>query len=109
MTGTFLALALVTMAAAAALSTGATTRMQAPWVSTESACVAWVAATPWAFGASTVAPGRSALMAASVNGWSAASHRAAVALSGSRKAMCLQFLPSLIAAVVLVLLLPQAA
>src|SRR5690348_735327 len=93
MTGTPLALALVTIAAAPLLSFGATTRMQAPLLSAVSACVCCKVASPWAFGASTVAPGRYFLMAATTSGWSAASQRAAVALSGRRKAMLVQPLP----------------
>ncbi len=105
MTGTLLAFAFETIAADAVLSNGATTRMQAPLESSVSACVCWVVAFPCAFCTSTVAPGRLDWIAATTSGWSAASHRAAVALSGRRKAMCLQFLPLAIASLVL----PQAA
>src|SRR5258706_7214415 len=107
MTGTFFAAALVTIAAAAVLSSGATTRIHAPWLSAVSACVCWVATTFCALGVSTVAPGRSALIAATTSGWSAASQRAAVSLSGSKNAMCLQPLPSTMAAALL--LPPQPA
>src|SRR5262244_775262 len=105
MTGTLLAFAFVTIAAEAVLSNGATTRMQAPLDSAESACVCWVVAFPCALVTSTVAPGRYCWIAATTSGWSAASHRAAVALSGRRKATCLQFLPL----AMLSLVLPQAA
>ena len=61
MTGTFLAFAFETIAADAVLSNGATTRMQAPLDSADSACVCWVVALPCALVTSTVAPGRSRL------------------------------------------------
>src|SRR5260370_13448257 len=107
MTGTFFAAALVTIEAAAELSTGATTRMHAPWLSAASACVCWVVALPCAFCASKFTPGRSALIAFSTSGWSAASQRAAVALSGSKNVTCLQPLPFTMAAALLVV--PQPA
>src|SRR5258706_8921473 len=102
MTGSCFAAALVTIEAAAELSTGATTRMHAPWLSAASACVCWVVALPCALVASNFTPGRSALTAFSTSGWSAASQRAAVALSGSKNAMCLQPLPFTMAAALLV-------